>query len=68
VDGRITVDLFQDSIERFVQSEEMDEKGLIDPLVEEVVPFLPEGEDPARGLNDVGSRHLGEPEKLSAFQ
>jgi hypothetical protein len=46
----------------------MDEKGLIDPLVEKVVPFLPEGEDPAGGLNDVGSRHLSEPEKLSAFQ
>jgi hypothetical protein len=64
----IPVDLSQHGIEIFIQSEEMDQERFFNPLVENEVSFLPQRENPIRGLDDVGIQDLGKPEKLSAFQ
>jgi hypothetical protein len=64
----ISVDFFQHRTEIFIQSEKMDQKRFFNPLVENDISFLPEGENAIRGMNDVGIQDLGKPEKLSAFQ
>ena len=68
VDDGIPVDLLQSRIEGVIQSEKMDQEGLINALIKKVVSFLPEGKHPARGLDDIGSHGLCVPEELSTFQ
>jgi hypothetical protein len=66
-DRWIPVDPLQYGIERFLKSEKIDQERLFNPLVEKEISFLPEGENPIRGMNDVGIEHFGKSKKLPAF-
>jgi hypothetical protein len=67
MDHRIPVDLFQYGIERFFQSEKTDEERFFNPFIEEEISLLPEGKNPIRGMNDVGTENLGKSKKLPAL-
>jgi hypothetical protein len=51
----------------FLQSEEVDQKGLVHALIEEGLPFLPKRKNAARRLDEVGPRILGKSEELSTL-
>jgi hypothetical protein len=67
VDDRVSIDLHQNRIKIFIQSEKTDQKGFFNPIVKEDISFLPKGEDSIIGLQDVGIKYLGESEKLSTL-
>jgi hypothetical protein len=65
---RIPINLLQDKIQIFIQSEKMGQEGLIHSFKEKGISFLPEREGSIRGLDDIGLYDLGISEELSAFQ
>jgi hypothetical protein len=46
----------------------LDQKGLVNSIIEEGFSSLPEGKNPAGGLNDIGIEDLRKSKKLPAFQ
>jgi hypothetical protein len=68
MNGRIAINLLQNGIQIFVQSEKMNQELLFHSFVEENIPLLPEREEVIGGLDQVGPHDLGIPEKLAAFQ
>ena len=46
----------------------MNQKGLVDSLIEEGFFYLPEGKNPVGGLNDIGIEDLRKSKKLPAFK
>jgi hypothetical protein len=67
MDRRVPVDLLQYGIERFLQSEKMDQERFFNPLIEKEISLLPEGKNPIRGMNDVGIENFGKSKKLPAL-
>jgi len=67
VDERVPINILQNGIQVFIQSEEMDQEVLFDSIIEEKVPFLPEREEVIGGLDKVGPHDLGISKKLAAF-
>jgi hypothetical protein len=67
VNERVPVNLLQNGVQIFIQSEKTDQEILFRSFVEENVPFLPEGEKVIAGLDKVGSHDLGVSEKLATF-
>jgi hypothetical protein len=67
VNRRIPINLLQNGIQIFIQSEEMDQEVLFNSFIEENVPFLPEREEVIGGLDKVGPHDLSISEKLAAF-
>jgi hypothetical protein len=51
VNGRIPINLLQNGIQIFIQSEKMEQEVLFHSFIEENVPFLPEGEEVIGGLD-----------------
>jgi hypothetical protein len=67
MNDRILIDLSQNGIEVFIQSEELDQESLLHSLRKEGFSALPQGEDPAGGLNDIGLPAPRKPKELSTF-
>jgi hypothetical protein len=64
----VLVNLFENKIQIFIQSEKPNQKRFFYSFIEKEVPFLIEREDPIRRLDEIGIHHLGKTEKLSTFQ
>jgi hypothetical protein len=63
----VPINLLQNGIQIFIQSEKMDQEVLFHSFVEKNVPFLPEREEVIGGLDKVSPHDLGISEKLAAF-